>query len=91
MNNERNYNFRRANKIKEQKRRALIYEFGFFPTMPKKSKGNKGKSYYVEGCKDNYKQLLKKTAVKKVRQSNLDEIGNGSDYKKLFNLKWNWY
>lgn len=91
MSNERDYSFRRANKIKEQKRRALIHEIRYFPTMPKKSEGNKGKSYYVEGCKDNYKQSLKKIATKKVRQSNLDKFGNGSNYKKLFNLPWNWY
>lgn len=87
----RDYNFRRSNKRKEQERRKLIYNTGYFPTMPKESEGDNGEIYYVEGSKSNRKQFLKKVANKKVRKSNLNDVKNGGHYRRIFDLPWNWY
>lgn len=87
--NERNYNFRKFHKQKEQQKRAYIYDTGYFPTMPKMNVGENGESYYTEGSKDLYKQCLKRVANKKVRQAKV--VSNGSHYKKIFDLPWSWY
>lgn len=87
----RDYNFRKSNKVKEQEKRKFIYNTGYFPTMPNEKEGDNGKPYYVEGSKSNYKQYLKRVANKKVRQSELDDIGSGGGYKRAFDLPWNWY
>ena len=87
----RNYNFRKYNKSKEQARREFISNIGCFPTVPKRAEDESGNIYYVQGCKSNYKQTLKRIANKKVRRSKPYETRNGGHYKKMFGLQWEWY
>lgn len=87
----RDYNFRKYNKSKEQARRRFISNLGCFPTVPKRAEDKSGKVYYVQGCKSNYKQTLKRLANKKVRRSKHWETGNGNHYRKIYGLQWEWY
>ena len=88
IGSNRDYNFRKFHKKREQERRALIYK-GYFPTMPKMNIGENGEPYYTEGSKDLYKQFLKRAASKKVRKAKV--VSNFSYYKKVFDLPWIWY
>lgn len=85
----RNYNYRKSCKKKEQEKRKLVYNTGYFPTMPNKGYGDNGEEYFIEGCKSNYKQYLKKVSNKKVR--NYENLSKGSNYKRVFDLPWIWY
>lgn len=88
----RSYSYRRQVKAKEQRRRKEIYyNRGYFPTMPIEVVGENGELFYIEGCKSNYKQHLKRVANKAVRKSPLEEVSDGKQYRKVFNLQWEWF
>lgn len=87
----RDYNFRKNNKKKEQERRKEAYESGYWPTMPCRKEGIGGSSYYLEGGSCRKKQELKRASNRLVRGKNLDEVGSYSNYKKVFDLWWEWF
>lgn len=88
----RDYNFRVKCKKKEQENRKEIYNNrGYFPTIPNRGIGENGEEYYMEGLQSKRKKSLKRTSNKKVRNYKLDGISNGRNYKKVFDLQWNWY
>ena len=88
--NMRDYNFRRNNKIKEQERRKEIYKFSYKPTMPNKGIDEDGNEYYIEGIKSLVKKSLMDLSNKKVRAYK-GKIPSGANYKKIYDLQWNWY
>jgi hypothetical protein len=88
----RDYNYRKRMKDKEmRKRKELYYNRGYWPTMPERRVNEKGQEYYIQGYQCNRKKYLKKYANKSVRRSELDSISNGSNYKKVYDLVWEWY
>lgn len=88
----RDYNFRRKVKIKEQRKREFLWNTGYWPTMPNQGVDMSGNKYYIEGDKDVYKQHLKRQANKAVRKAKLESISSSrSNYKRVFDLPWEWY
>lgn len=88
----RNYNFRKKAKLKEQKRKEFLWNTGYWPTMPNRGIDEDGNEYFMEGSKDVYKQYLKRKANKCVRKADLESIGSSrGNYKKVFNLPWEWF
>lgn len=89
---ERNYNYRKRMKEKEQKRRKFLYSnVGYFPTMPNQKTDMNSNEYYTEGDLDLRKGYLKRESNKKVRRHRLSHGDSGSNYKKVFNLMYEWY
>lgn len=87
----RNYNFKRKAKIKEQQRRKELWNTGYWPSMPNKGVGENGEEYFIEGKTGTYKKHLKRRANKAVRRADLESVGSGNNYKRVFNLEWEWY
>lgn len=87
----RNYNFRRQAAMKKQARRRNLWNTGYWPSMPNKGVGENGEEYFIEGTTGNYKKYLKRQAAKAVRRAELETIGSGNNYKKVYELTWKWY
>jgi hypothetical protein len=88
----RDYNYRKKMKDKEIHRRKELYlNGGYWPTMPRRRINEEGQEYYIQGRECNRKKYLKRYANKSVRKSGLDNINNGSNYKKVYDLPWEWY
>lgn len=86
----RDYNFRKNAKEKEKQALYIQYNSHFCrPRSPRLQENSDGVEYIVEGNADAAKIGLKRTAAKKVR--NCKDVGNGSNYKKLYGLTWHWY
>ena len=88
----RDYNYRKRMKDKElHRRKELYHNRGYWPTMPGRKINEKDQEYYVQGQGCNRKKYLKRNASKSVRRAELDSISNGSNYKKVYDLLWEWY
>jgi len=87
----RDYNFRKKAVIKEQKKRKWLWNEFCWPSMPNKKTDENGKQYFIEGKTGAYKKFLKKQANKAVRQSKLDIVGSGANYKRVYDLTYKWY
>lgn len=87
----RNYNFRKEAKRKEQQRRDFLWNnVGYWPSVPRRRIGEDNTQYYLEGVTGTYKPFLKKRANARVRQFK-GQIGNGAEYKRLYDLVCKWY
>ena len=86
----RDYNFRKEAKRKEQQRRDFLWNTGYWPSVPRRQIGKNNTQYYLEGVTGTYKPFLKKRANARVRQFK-GQIGNGAEYKRLYNLVCEWY
>lgn len=87
----RDYNYRRHHKIKEQKRRKKINEINsWVPTSPARKVSENGDEYYIEGDKSLAKQVHKRNARRKTRYRDDDFADNGGEFKKDYDLWWNW-
>ena len=88
----RSYKFREKSKQKKQDKMALSYGvMAYEPSRPRRRKNEKGQTYYVQRRTGSYKRFLKKQAAKKYRKIDLEELKSGSQYKRLFDLTWDWY
>lgn len=87
----RSYNFKKESKQKEQMRRQMLWGTGHWPTAPTKKTSKSGNDYFIEGSKSPYKKHLKRLASKSIRKKDLDSVGSGKHYKKVFNLANQWY
>lgn len=88
----RDYNYRRKMKKKADKRKKeLWFNRGYWPTMPSRKVDEEGQVYYTEGYQCKRKKFLKRQANKAVRQADLESFSNGSNYKRAYNLLWEWY
>lgn len=88
----RDYNFRRDMKEKEQERREfLVYETGYWPCTPKPAEDESGKKYFTEGAKSVSRSFHKRAANKAIRRAELDSIGSDSNYRKAYDLWWEWF
>jgi len=89
----RDYNFRSSMKEKEQNRRKeVIKNHSYWPSMPKRAYSENGEPYYTEGTTGYYKKFLKQKANKAVRKTPISfHIPNGASYKKVYELAYEWY
>lgn len=87
---ERDYNYRRKHQIKAERRKKEISKMKFTPSLPYLKYDENGNEYISDGQKSAMKQYLKRQSNKKVRQYN-DYIDDGGNYKKIFDLPWNWF
>lgn len=85
------YNFRKQAKLKEQNRRKELWNTGYWPSMPNQGVGENGEKYYLEGRTGTYKRFLKRQANKAVRRAELGTVGSGKNYRKVFDLEWEWF
>lgn len=84
----RDYNYRKRAKYKEQLNRQMIWNSGYFPSMPYERIAECGAAYYMEGGWTAYK-YYKRSANKAVRQYK-GRINEGSAYKRHYELEWSW-
>ena len=47
--------------------------------------------YYIEGETGSYKRFLKRRSSKIIRKLELEKIGDGNNYRKVFPLWWEWF
>ena len=87
---ERDYNYRRKHQMKADNRKKAIACVKFTPSLPYLRHDENGNEYISDGQKSAMKQYLKRQSNKKVRQYN-DYIDDGGNYKKIFDLPWNWF
>ncbi len=88
----RDYNFRRNAKLKEQKRRKELWDGPWYwPAMPYRKQDEDGNKYYIEGKTGSYKRFLKRRSNKIIRKLELEKIGDGNNYRKVFPLWWEWF
>ena len=85
----RDYNFKKRLKKREQsRRRQIVNSTGYWPTQPKESVNHENHEYYIEGRRSVTKKNLKKLSNRTIRQTQIDKVGNNSNYKKKFDLWW---
>lgn len=82
----RDYNYRKAQKLKSKKRMIKLSWASSKTTTPPRTKKND--LYVLEGLKSNYKKKIKKQARKRERSIKFKETKDGSNYKRHLDLPW---
>lgn len=87
---KRDYNYRMTQKKKKEDRMKYISKVKYKPSLPYIKTDNSGNEYITDGYQSKYKKYLKKQSNKSIR-SYRGCLGEGSDYKKVYDLNWKWF